>query len=61
MCASLEKLLGLMSYLFARRIAVHISLSLSPRKKGCRKVVNETKLGRSKIDGLRVGIGYVGK
>lgn len=61
MCASLEKLLGLMLYLFARRIAVHLALSLSPRKKGSREVVNETKLGRSKIEGVRVGIGYVGK
>lgn len=51
----LKYLLGLMSYLFARRIAVHLALSPSPRKKGSRKVENETKLGRPRIERVKGG------
>lgn len=48
-------LLGLMSYLFACRIAVHLALSLSPRAKGPRGVESETELGRSRIERVKGG------
>lgn len=48
-------LVFLRSYLFARRIAVHLAVSSSPRKNGSRKVENETKLGRSRIERVKGG------
>lgn len=54
----LTDLIGLMSYLFARRIAVHLALSPSPRTKGSREVENEDDQG---LRGLILGTEYVGK
>lgn len=65
MCACLKQVLGLMSHHFARCIALYLVSVVSPKRKNPhyrkRKVTNETKPGSSRIEGARLGTGYVGK